>query len=190
MQSAQAWEIARVRGRLVADPRHVDPHFERAYDWMIRQMHQRMGPPPMGATHPVWAWVQPPHDWLEPPDPTSGVQAQPEEDQVLLTFELAPATHLPSDFDLWHFVINYSYPPATDAEEEAFERRLEALGPHASNARPLPEPHHGELVATWDRIFDLDWCVRTSGVPLRKRNIQTTLWELPLDAVVRVEALP
>jgi hypothetical protein len=80
---------------------------------------------------------------------------------VRLELALAEDRVLFSDFDRWHYALNYWYLPSTDdegqydAEQEAWEAAL-AASQVDDRRRPLPEPWHSRLVASWRRILDVD----------------------------------
>ena len=57
IQDEAAFEVFQETGVLRADPNHLifDGDFRDAYDWMVSQMHKRMGPAPAEVQYPVWA---------------------------------------------------------------------------------------------------------------------------------------
>ena len=57
MQPVEVWQEIQETGVYRCDPaRSSMPEFTDMYEWLIRQMEQRIGPPPAGVTYPVWAW--------------------------------------------------------------------------------------------------------------------------------------
>ena len=115
-------------------------------------------------------------------DPRRPVELQVQDDCVLL-----------SDFDLWHYVLNYWYLPRTENEGEAFERRLARAGLSPVGCNHGNPPHSArfrrEIEKSWERIFDLSWTDAGHRIvfPLKKRSIQGTVWELLLTDVVEIK---
>ena len=109
------------------------------------------------------------------------VECQVAEERVLL-----------SDFDLWHYVLNYWYLPKTEKDGKAFEKKLARDGLSFygyDHQRPLPHVRYRqEIEQSWERIFDTSWVDRGNAIasPPKKKSIQATLWELLLDDVVGV----
>ncbi|MDQ5823417.1 MAG: DUF3841 domain-containing protein [Chloroflexota bacterium] len=100
-----------------------------------------------------------------------------------MEFEVDAKRVLLSDFDLWHYVINYWYIHRREAEDTAFEHLLKARGLDYYTMKPLPDPaYHRRIEESGERIFDIEWqsdFVRPEG--LSGASIQATLWELPLE---------
>jgi hypothetical protein len=103
---------------------------------------------------------------------------------------LEAAQVLLSDFELWHYVLNYGYLPKTEKEGEAFENELTAAGlslTGCSLRTPLPHARYRQSIEqSWERIFDLTWTDPEHAIVSRTKNrcIQGTMWELRLDEVV------
>jgi hypothetical protein len=155
----QAWEELQKKGRLEAKPCHVDKDYLAAYTWMVSQMERRLTiPKPSVDTMPIWAWWQWWGDRRRPdlragrhlPKGTRGVRVElrVEKDRVLL-----------SDFDLWHYVLNYWYLPKTEKDGESFEKRLARVGLSVfgcDHQKPLSHAKYRQDVErSWERIFDL-----------------------------------
>ena len=115
--------------------------FRQAYDWMSTQMASRIGPPPPGAIHPMWAWARPPRPTGRgAPDLRSMRDDQP---GVLLELEVPPTSALLSDHGSWHHVLN-GWPLAfSEPLSEQIEARLRTLC--ASLGTPMSK--HGILDA-------------------------------------------
>jgi Domain of unknown function (DUF3841) len=191
----QAWDDLQRRGRLRVSSRRVMQEFLGPYHWMADQMERRLRVPrPSKDAMPIWAW----HQWegvaRRKPDLRAGghlprgvrgvrVECHVEDDRVLL-----------SDFDLWHYVLNYWYLPKTEKDGEAFEKKLVRAGLSfygCDHHRPLGHAQfHREVEQSWQRIFDVNWADRRHSIasPPKKKSIQATLWELSLADVVRTRA--
>ena len=186
----QAWEELQRKGRLRASRRHADKDFAGPYAWMGRQMERRLTMPrPSKKSMPVWGWWQWWGDRRRPdlraggylPKGVRGVRVElrMEEDRVLL-----------SDFELWHYVLNYWYLPKTEKDGEAFEKKLAGAGLSllgCTHKKPLPHAElRREVEESWERIFDLSWTDPGNKIvpPAKSRSIQGTMWELLLEDVV------
>ena len=188
--TCQAWEELQQRGRLRASRRHTDKDFLESYLWMALQMERRLQTPrPPKGSMPIWAWWQWWGDRRRPdlrasghlPKGTSGVRVElkVQKDRVLL-----------SDFELWHYVLNYWYLPKTEKEGIAFEKKMTRAGlslTGCSHERPLQNTVFRRAVEdSWERIFDLSWTDpghKIVSAP-KNRSIQATLWEILLEDVV------
>ncbi len=98
-----------------------------------------------------------------------------------------------SDFDLWHYVLNYWYLPASERDVNAFEKKLAAVGLSFykfTHSNPLPHAQYRRKIErSWERIFDVTWADKRrviANTP-EKKSIQATLWEICLEDVVEVK---
>jgi len=188
--TAQAWEELQKKGRLEAKSCHVDTDWLAAYTWMVSQMEHRLTiPKPSADTMPIWAWWQWWGDRRRPdlragwhlPKGTRGVRVElrVKNDRVLL-----------SDFDLWHYVLNYWYLPKTEEHGVSFEKKLARAGLSVfgcNHEDPLAHARYRrEVERSWERIFDLSWTDPEHFIVKKEndRQIQGTLWELRLEDVV------
>jgi hypothetical protein len=91
-----------------------------------------------------------------------------------------------SDFDLWHYVLNYHYLPIS-ADDETYETKLAELGLPDVPRRAGIHLVHRMIETSWDRIFALDWVEKDLALPRAKKSIQAVFWELPLQNVRRID---
>ena len=143
------------------------------YDWLVRQMKQRIGPPPDKVSYPVWAWYQ-----------QQGKHRKPDlrkerwavgcngERFACLEIEIPDREVLLSDFDAWCIILSNGLLSDSEQEDSCLEAQYEALSP--SEKRRMKE-------INWERVFDLstldnDWS-------RRGYYIQATFWELRLEQV-------
>ncbi|MDH7578945.1 MAG: DUF3841 domain-containing protein, partial [Bacillota bacterium] len=190
VQAYDFWEILQRDGVYRTDPSLVDPDFLFAYQWLVDVMKQRIGNPPEDYMFPVWAWYQ----WRGPkrrkPDLRSGGFIGKREKGVRIEFELEDSQVLLSDFDLWHFVLNYWYLPYNEEDHKRFEEELEKKGISYYNQKPLADiDAHQKIVRSWERIFDLSWVDEKGYVayPAEEKSVQATFWELRIDQVRKVK---
>lgn len=181
IQAVDAWKKFQQSGVLSGKRQYVDPYFLDAYQWLVEQMKTRIGPQPESDAFPIWAWYQ----WegrKKKPDLRSGGYLPKGEWGVSIEFEVCDKRVLLSDFDLWHYVLNYWYLPRSLAEGDRFEAELAERGLSFYASKPLPDiNYHRQIVESWQRIFDLDW--HEEEITARPKSIQATLWELRLDDV-------
>ena len=189
----QAWEELQQKGRLRGTAHYADKDFAGPYAWMARQMERRLTTPrPSKNSMPVWGWRQWWGDRRRPDLRASGylskgtpgvrVELRVEDDRVLL-----------SDFELWHYVLNYWYLPRTVKDGEAFEKKLARAGLSligCSHQKPLSHATlRREIEKSWERIFDLSWNDPGNKIvhSSKDRSIQGTMWELLLEDVVEIK---
>ena len=188
--TAEAWDVLQQKGILRAACQHVDSDFLPAYIWMAEQMERRLAVPrPSKDMMPIWVWSQ----WWggrRKPDLRATGHLPKGTRGVRIECKVSDERVLLSDFELWHFVLNYGYLPKTEKEEEKFERELTAAGlslTGCSLRNPLSNDEYREKIEkSWERIFDLTWTDPHHAIVTRTkdRSIQGTMWELWLDDVV------
>jgi len=185
IQTEEAWSELQVSGMLHATRENImESSWIGPYEWMIDQMKMRLGPPPEPGCFPVWAWYQWENENRRKPDLRAGGHLSKGQKGVRIEFECSNEGALLSDFDLWHYVLNYWYLPESEAEGEAFEVELKRHGLSFFDTKPLPNPEfHDRILKSWNRIFDLDWFEKDLALPLPKKSIQATLWEITIDQV-------
>ena len=188
IQSADAWKSLQASGVLRCDSRFSDKDLTGAYQLMAEQMCRRLQVQTPDGALPLWAWYQWQGDQKRRPDLRFGGHLPPGERGVRLEFELDDDVVLLSDFDLWHFVLNYWYLPESLIEGEAFEAELAQHGLSFYKTKPVPDPvFHKAIRQSWERIFDLEWVEEDLAVPKGEKCIQASFWELPLGNVKRVD---
>ena len=185
-----AWEQVQRKGCLRANHRHLMKEYRGPYQWMVKQMERRLSiPRPSQNTMPIWAWYR----WegkRSKPDLRAGGHLPKGDRGVRIEFRIEGDRVLLSDFDLWHYVLNYWYLPTSERNGRSFERELAAKGLsfyRCSHERPLARARYRrEIERSWERIFDIEWFDRSQAIadPPEKKSIQATLWELHLEEVV------
>ena len=186
IQSVAAWSRLQKDGVLRADGRRIHARDRRPYAWMARQMSERIGFRPAGQALPLWAWFQWNGATCRRPDLRSCGYLPPGNWGVRIEFEISDRLALLSDFDLWHYVLNYWYLPESEQDDEDFESALLCRGLSFYKAKPLRNAaFHKRIIESWVRIFDLDWTDREQSIahPRAKRSIQASFWELRAEQV-------
>jgi hypothetical protein len=186
----QAWHDLQRQGRLRVARRHVMQEFLGPYAWMAKQMERRLRTPkPSKNNMPIWTWYQWEGATRRKPDLRTGGYLPKGEQGVRVECQVIDDRVLLSDFDLWHYVLNYWYLPDSEKDGKAFEKKLARAGLSfygCSHQCPLPNRYHREIERSWERIFDVSWADRGYAIahPPEKKSIQATLWELVLNEVV------
>ena len=165
-----------------------DEKFMKAYSWMVDEMRQRIGEPPIKEIKfPMWAWYQynsakskkPPRSWL---DIQEGVSAYME-------IEIPDNEVLLSDFMNWHNVLNQY----TLTNWKRIDKKTELLEKEVGKSLSFddyPVEIQKEIEKSWEAIFDLDRRDKEVGrTHKRNRSIQATFWMLKPENVISVEFL-
>jgi len=175
IQTHPAWKEFEQKGLLRTNPKFSEEYFISAYDWMVNQMELRLPLKPPEVVYPLWAWYQ----WQEErkrPDLRSAGHLPPGEKGVRIEFEIDENSVLLSDFDLWHYVLNYCYLSETEEEGEVFEKELKEKGLSFYRDKPLQDMlYHKKIEKSWEKIFDIS--------PGKTYSIQATFWELYINQI-------
>jgi hypothetical protein len=110
IQHYQAYNELIGTGALRADEDYCYKDFRLAYDWMAWKMKHNGLLPSAGVNYPIWAWYK----WKgkhKRRDIREEGYAERGENIVQLTIEVNDKDVLLSDFDLFHYVLNYWYLP-------------------------------------------------------------------------------
>lgn len=162
----------------------IEENFKWAYDWLKAKMAID--------TYPIWAWYQ----WegkQKRRDLRSGGFAKRGTKMVQLHIEIDDDQILLSDFDLFHYVLNYWYLPLDDADDSQFEKLCADKNisfddlQNFKKASPDLDRLRQIIINSWDRIFDLtkedEYIYGTND----QKSIQATFSELSIDQVFKVE---
>lgn len=165
-----------------------DEKFMKAYRWMVDQMRQRIGEPPIkGIEYPMWAWYQYNSAKSNKP-PRSPLDIQ-EGLSVYMEIEIPDNEVLLSDFMNWHNVLNQW--PLTNWKR--INKKTDLLEKEAGKSLDFddyPVEIQKEIEKSWEAIFDLDRRDEEVG-RTHKRNcsIQATFWMLKPENIISVEFL-
>lgn len=153
---------------------------EIAYRWMIKQMMERIGVPPLHEIRmPVWAWYQYSSKKCNKPPLSPKVKSYPEEKEMMIEFEAPNNLVLLSDYMLWHHPLNY-----WDICRDKQKAKLVDKYFH-TEFKEKPVEIQKLIMESWDVLFDLDFRDRYIA-PKHKKNrpIQATLWCIKKEWVV------
>ena len=175
IQDEAAFEVFQRTGVLRADSKHLifGGEYRHAYDWMASQMCRRIGVAPDGAQYPVWAWYQ----WeghRKRRDLRQSGYAQRGTPMVQITFEADTTDFLLSDFDAWHSVLSNCYLADSEQDWDDF---------YANGG----ESKTDDVIASWNKVFDLNRYTPGWDPEPDCQTIQATLWEIRMSQVKKVE---
>ncbi|WP_310604579.1 DUF3841 domain-containing protein [Anaerosporobacter sp.] len=195
IQHYLAYEKLLETGFLTANENYLicEDNFKFAYDWIARRMQEHGLNAPEGIKYPIWAWYQ----WegkRKRRDMRESGYARRGEKIVQLTINIPDNDIMLSDFELFHYVLNYWYLPIDDADGDTFEEEYKALG-YSWNDLSDFSIHTKEMDAirekiqkSWERIFILERINENiiCGLDYEK-CIQATFWKLKKEQVTRAE---
>ena len=184
IQREEAWEQLNERGYITGAIDYIDPDWLSSYRWMTDQMKERIGHPPCKNKFPIWAWYQWQDLKKKKPDLRSSGHLSRNDKGVRIEFKCHENAVLLSDFELWHFVLNYWYLPESMDEGDKFDAELKRQGLSYFETKPLlSQKYHQRIVKSWDKIFDIDWNEPGLTFTKDKKSIQATVWQLKMDQV-------
>jgi hypothetical protein len=161
-----------------------------SYDWLARQMEQRIGPRPKPGAYPLWAWYQWNGADKRKPDLRSTGHLPPGTQGIRIELEIADNNILLSDFDAWYFPYCQSYLSRSEQENEAFEAEMVSSGFTELRDIPFNNPMLlNKMLSSWEKVFDLDYIGSADwdGAKTRaEKSIQGTFWQLSMDQVRKV----
>ena len=188
VQDWTVWDKLQHYGVLRGAANFVNPSFLAAYTWLSDEMRHRLSPPPTEDSLPVWAWYQWGDQKKRKPDLRFQGHLRPGAKGVRIEFRIDDEKVLLSDFELWHYVLNYWYLPNSLEEGEQFDALVEARNLSYYTMKPLPDDElHRQIQKSWRKIFDIDWEAEEVASPRAQKSIQATFWELRLEQVIRIQ---
>lgn len=175
-QTEAAFNKLQRKGYLIGTKKYIIPDFLKAYDWLRKQMNDKIGPSPLPDQYPIWAWYQ--------GEDFDNLEARCEEIEighrgVRLEIEIDEKQVLLSDFETWHMVLNNSYLAISEEDYDRFE-----------DESKVNSDTTDRIEKSWERIFDLDQIVDENWIsPKEKKTIQATFWKLELNQIKNVKWL-
>ena len=170
--SEEELNILNETGKLVCDPSKVEPFYINAYDFMSSCLEKKCPKPDKAITYPRWAW----YSWENSRNvPDTGIlEFYP--DMYLLEIDVPDNEVLLSDYDNWHFCLNYIYLPKTDEEDDWFESQKPYLTDDALKKR---------IRNSWLNIFDKDFPNRFI-TDENEHSVQAVFWILYKNQVKKI----
>ena len=184
VQHPEVWQRLQ-RGEAVHGPaldHKDDAMFRDAYAWMMRQMDALPDADAASSGTPVWVWPT----RVDLREATFRRWAK-DQRMVLLTLEMQSDRVLLSDYDAWHFVLNYWYLGGERASD-CFHRWTERVcNTDVYRSKPLPLDRAHRLVErSWERVFELERLRTRLEYGAAPQSVQGTLWRLKPEDVVGV----
>ncbi len=176
-----------------ADPQvctGADESWRDAYTWLSDQMRARRVaglPNETIPDFPMWAWHW--YNGMHSKKPDLRTRTMRDwsltQRMVLLILDVDDSRVLLSDYDGWHWCLNYWY-LGRARETQAFQREVkEALNTSYFKSKPLPDPVYDDrLRKSWERMFDLDAMRPILQTSMKKQIVQATLWQLRKEDVI------
>jgi len=184
IQNLSAWKMLQSRGCLQASRSCIQEQLYPAYRWMKSQMRQRLGKSPFPDCFPLWAWVQWQGCNKKRPDLRFSGHMPSGEIGVLIEFHAEAPEVLLSDFDLWHYVLNYWYLPNSNEDEARFDAVFASVAANTPSEVPTSnQAFHTQIRKSWEKIFDIHWSCPDIASELTQKQIQATLWQLNRNQV-------
>jgi len=187
IQHINVWAEFQKNGVLQANSNYIDHYFVRPYIWLSSKMNEVIGPPPNKIEFPLWAWNQYQGNSKKKPDLRSSGYLPKGTKGVRIKFDIDESSVLLSDFELWHYVLNYWYLPVTEKDGNKFEKTLNKAGYSFYLNKPVPNVKYHQLIEeSWNKIFNLDWVEKDISSLNQDKSIQATFWELKLENVIDI----
>ena len=171
--------------------------FKLSYDWLKKQMLARGILPKNNETDVFWAWAWSGDLGKKKVD----LRTRPyyrNQNNVLLTIDKDPKDILLSDFNLWHYVLNYWALPASKQDEKMWDKICKNKKTNYYRIKPLPQ-FNAEIEKTWELIFSLEekdngfYCnlekklQKYLEVYNQPQIVQATFWNINLDELKKVQ---
>lgn len=190
IQPLEWYENLSKNGVIYADPMHInylkEKSFMNAYDWLITEMELKLGKRPVANCYPIWAWYQWQDSQKREPDLRFGGLGNKGERSVILEIEKDERQVLLSDHELWHAVLNEWCIVDNELEDKLFDQALAFAGVDFGDKDAYPTELRQQMIASWQKIFDMNYYSEYSSHPFDKKSIQATFWSLSIDEVCDV----
>lgn len=165
---------------------NVDENFKYAYNWLMQQMENKVSKKPFENATPIWAWYQYKNEQKPKPDlrsnhlpkGTRGVRIEfvKNENDVLL-----------SDYDLWHYPLNYWCIHDNEKQEKAFDKLLETEKVNFIDKEKYTPVLKNKVEMSWHKIFDLNNATEYAANRKEQKSIQATFWKLSVKEIIKVD---
>ena len=184
VQHPEVWRKLQ-RGETVHGPALAgmdDAMFRDAYAWMMRQMDALPDADVANSSTPVWVWPT----RVDLREATFRRWAK-EQRMVVLALDMLPGRVLLSDYDAWHFVLNYWYLAGEHATDRFHRWTERVCNTDVYRSKPLPLAQAHRLVErSWERVFELERLRTRLEYGAAPQSVQGTLWKIRPDDVVGV----
>lgn len=162
IQDYRVWELLQQDGSFsLNDESFIYESYLNAYKWLSQKMRKKIPESVPNTAWPIWGWVQ----WRDAkkflPDLRYSLHLPTGTHGIRLCLDVNPEQILLSDFDDWHWPLNY----------------------FANNRNDINKPIPKKLDEKWARTIllehsDLNHC------SIKHRSVQATFWKIHLDQVI------
>lgn len=173
--------------------------FKQSYDWLKKEMIKRKIHPQNSETDLFWAWAWAGDLNKKKVDLRTRAYCR-NQANVLLTIEKNEKDILLSDFNLWHFVLNYWAIYTSKEEEKFWDKICSNKETNYYDHKPLPQPGlNKQIEKTWELIFSLEekedgfYCnldkkiQKYLEVYKKRQVVQATFWNIKIDELRNVQ---
>ena len=187
IQSLEFYNNLISEGEIYSSEEFAEPHFNNAYKWMINQMENRIGNRPNSNIYPIWAWYQFTNVKSKRPDlRTKGLLPKGTKG-VRIEFDKPDNQILLSDFDLWHFPLNFLYIADSEKQAAEFDHLLTNAKVIFWEKEKYPTNLREILESSWDKIFDMSYDCEYVAEKFSDKKIQATFWNLKSSEITKVD---
>ncbi|MEE9406544.1 MAG: DUF3841 domain-containing protein [Polaribacter sp.] len=187
IQPIEFYDELIINGKIRCSKKNIDYHFKESYSWMIVQMENKIGKRYNKKTYPIWSWCQFKNSEYKRPDlRTSGFLPKGTKG-VRIEFEKPETEILLSDFDLWHYVLNYWHIADDKKQELEFDKLLKASSLKFTDKEKYSSKLKNILESSWNKIFDMDYDSVYVADEFKRKKIQATFWTLKSTEIIKVD---
>ena len=173
-------------GEIHCYEKHIDSHFIESYNWMIAQMENRIGKKPNKSIYPIWSWYQYKNSESKRPDLRTSSFLPKGTKGVRIEFKKSETEILLSDFNLWHFVLNYWHISDNKEQELEFDKLLELSNVKFIDKKNYTLELKNILESSWSKIFDMNYSTAYTADIFNRKKIQATFWTLKSTEIIKV----
>lgn len=174
-------------GEIYSSEKYANSDFDDAYKWIIKQMENRIGNRPSPNTYPIWAWYQYKNEKSKRPDLRESRFLPKGTKGVRIEFEKPENQILLSDFNLWHFPLNYWHIADNKNQELEFDKLLKDSKVKFIDTEKYPSQLKTIVENSWNKIFDMSYDCENVSEKFSDKAIQATFWSLKSSEITKVD---
>ncbi len=103
-----------------------------------------------------------------------------------LELELNSSRALLSDFDAWHYVLNYWHLGSEEESEEIEKVYNYFKNKPEKSYHLIDNGNHHKIVKSWELIFNLEACQKLLGIDKHDCSIQATIGKINKEDIIKV----
>ena len=187
IQPIERYEELLKNGIIYGGKDYVDKDFLKPYQWLMHKMNEKIGEPEFPECYPIWAWFQYHNVKRRKPDLRCSAHLTKGQKGVRIEIHKKESEVLLSDFDLWHYALNYWKINDNEQEAKKFDLLLEKNKIKSIDKENYTIEIKQEIEKSWDKILDMNYAPKYSAQPFEEKSIQATFWTLSTDEIIKVE---